>query len=116
LKAHPWLVPSAVCASPRNAGRRYGEALAEGGWFLAESVPAAVASFQLLDPSAVEASDFDLAFSAVEADVTRELEPRAARFIPGFSTASAFRYEPDVPLVIPPVNGAHLALVRTQRA
>jgi len=116
LSAHPWFELAAVAASPRNAGRRYGEALAEGGWFLAEAIPPAVASLILADPLAVDAAGFDLAFSAVEADVARELEPRAARSIPVFSTASAFRYERDVPLLLPPVNGGHLPLVRAQRA
>jgi len=115
LRAHPWFELAAVAASPRNAGRRYAEALSTGGWFLAEPIPADVASMVLLDPSAVDAAAFDLAFSAVEADVARELEPRAARHIPVFSTASAFRYERDVPLLLPPVNGSHLPLVRSQR-
>ncbi len=116
LESHPWFELTAVAASPRNAGRRYGEALSEGGWFLAGPIPAAVASLVLADPAAVEPAAFDLAFSAVESDVARELEPRAARAIPVFSTASAFRYERDVPLLLPPVNGGHLGLVRTQRA
>jgi aspartate-semialdehyde dehydrogenase len=116
LKAHPWFELAAVAASPRNAGRRYGEALGEGGWFLSETIPEAVASLVLLEPSAVQPTDFDLAFSAVEADVAREAEPRLARQIPVFSTASAFRYEKDVPLVIPPVNAGHLGLVQAQRA
>ena len=116
LKAHPFFELAAVAASPRNAGRRYGEALAEGGWFLAEPIPEAVASLPLLEAAKVEASDFELAFSAVEADVARELEPRLARLIPVFSTASAFRYDADVPLLLPPVNASHLPLVRVQRA
>jgi aspartate-semialdehyde dehydrogenase len=116
LKAHPWFELSAIAASPRNAGRRYAEALADGGWFLPEPIPEEVASMVLLEPSAVDAAGFDLAFSAVEADVARVLEPRAARHIPVFSTASAFRYEADVPLLLPPINGAHLPLVRLQRA
>jgi aspartate-semialdehyde dehydrogenase len=116
LKAHPWFELAAVSASPRNAGRLYGEALAQGGWFLAEPIPEGAASLPLLEASKVQAQDFDLAFSAVEADVARELEPRLARHIPVFSTASAFRYEADVPLLLPPINASHLALVRAQRA
>ena len=56
-------------------------------------------------------SDFDLAFSAVEADVARELEPRLAKDIPVISAASAFRYDDDVPLLIPPVNADHAPLI-----
>jgi aspartate-semialdehyde dehydrogenase len=116
LAAHPWFELAAVAASPRNAGRRYAEALSGGGWFLGEPLPSAVAAMPLLDPQAVKPGDYQLAFSAVEADVARELEPRAARLIPVFSTASAFRYEADVPLLLPPINGSHLALVRAQKA
>ena len=47
--------------------------------------------------------------------MAKELEPRLARDIPVFSAASAFRYEADVPLLIPPVNAAHAPLVREQQ-
>jgi len=116
LQAHPWFELAAVAASPRSAGLRYGEALGNGGWHLAEQLPPAVAALELLEPGGVRPESYDLAFSAVEAEVARELEPRLARSIPVFSTASAFRMERDVPLLIPPVNGGHLGLVRAQRA
>lgn len=85
------------------------------GWFLPEPLPERFAAMTVLDGSAVNPADYDLAFSAVESDVARELEPRLAREIPVVSTASAFRYEEDVPLVIPPVNADHAVLVRTQQ-
>jgi aspartate-semialdehyde dehydrogenase len=56
-----------------------------------------------------------LVFSAVEADVARELEPRYAADVPVISTASAFRYEPDVPVFLPGVNWDHAALIDVQR-
>ena len=56
-----------------------------------------------------------LVFSAVEADVARELEPRCAEKVPVISTASAFRYEPDVPVFLPGVNWDHAALIDVQR-
>src|SRR5258708_30553669 len=46
---------------------------------------------------------------------SRELEPALAREIPVISTASAFRYDEDVPLLIPPINAAHASLVQEQR-
>jgi aspartate-semialdehyde dehydrogenase len=57
----------------------------------------------------------DLVFSAVEADVARVLEPTYARSTPVLSTASAFRYEDDVPLLIPGVSMEHAKLVSLQR-
>jgi aspartate-semialdehyde dehydrogenase len=56
-----------------------------------------------------------LVFSAVEADVARELEPKCAANIPVISTASAFRYEPDVPVFLPGVNWDHAGLIEVQR-
>ena len=52
------------------------------------------------DAGRLDADALDLVFSAVEADVARELEPRFARTTP-VSTASAFRYEEDVPCSSP---------------
>jgi len=116
LDGHPWFELTAAAASPRNAGRRLVDVLAGGVWHLGEPIPAAASELTLLDPAAVHPEEYNLAFSAVEADVARELEPRLARTIPVFSTASAFRMENDVPLLLPPVNGGHLGLVRAQRS
>ncbi len=57
-----------------------------------------------------------MVFSATESDVARVQEPRFAKTTAVVSTASAFRYEPDVPLLVPNVNMEHAALIRHQRA
>jgi aspartate-semialdehyde dehydrogenase len=61
------------------------------------------------------ADGVDLVFSAVETDAAKELEPKFARNLPVISTASAFRYEPDVPIFLPGVNPEHLPLIDAQR-
>ena len=114
LRDHPWFEIGAIAASPRNAGKRYDEAVA-GAWFLPEAIPAEVAAMRLQDPGA-PARGVDLVFSAVESDVARELEPRLAAELPVVSAASTFRMEADVPLLIPPVNAPHAGLVAAQRA
>ncbi|MCY1035471.1 aspartate-semialdehyde dehydrogenase [Corallococcus sp. BB11-1] len=119
LKDHPLIALTGLAASPRSAGKTYGEALrASNGmqaWFVPEPLPEAIARMTVLSGDAVQARDYDIAFSAVEADVARELEPRLARDIPVFSAASAFRYDDDVPLLIPPVNAGHAPLIQAQR-
>ncbi|MCP3101237.1 aspartate-semialdehyde dehydrogenase [Myxococcus sp. K15C18031901] len=119
LKDHPYFELTGLAASPRSAGKTYGEALrnANGmtGWFVSEKLSPQVAAMKVVSGDALEAKDYDLVFSAVEADVARELEPKLARDIPVFSAASAFRYEADVPLIIPPVNASHAPLVREQQ-
>jgi aspartate-semialdehyde dehydrogenase len=114
LRDHPWFEIGAIAASPRNAGKRYDEAVA-GSWFLAEPIPADVAAMRLQDPGAAPRG-VDLVFSAVESDVAKELEPRLAAELPVVSAASLFRMEPDVPLLLPPVNAEHAGLVLAQRA
>ena len=54
-------------------------------------------------------------FAALDADIARELEPQfAAAGCAVISNSSAFRMAPDVPLVLPEVNEAHLPLLESQ--
>jgi aspartate-semialdehyde dehydrogenase len=119
LNRHPSFELSVLAASPRSAGKKYRDALksTQGmvGWFLSEPLPPAVADMVVQDGAALSPNDFDLVFSAVEADVARELEPRLAQSVPVISAASAFRYDDDVPLLIPPVNASHAPLITHQR-
>lgn len=119
LVNHPWFELTGLAASPRNAGKKYVDALrgANGmiGWFLTEPLPAHIANMTVLAGDALDVSQFDLIFSAVESDVAKELEPRYAKTTPVVSAASAFRYENDVPLLIPPVNPEHVELLREQQ-
>ncbi|WNG58933.1 aspartate-semialdehyde dehydrogenase [Archangium gephyra] len=119
LKEHPTIELTGLAASPRSAGKAYAEALkASNGmtaWFVPEALPASIAKMKVMSGEEVQAKDYDIAFSAVESDVAKDMEPRLARDIPVFSAASAFRYEADVPLLIPPVNADHARLVREQQ-
>ena len=63
----------------------------------------------------LDATSVDVVFTAIESDAARELEPRYAQTTPVLSTASAFRYEVDVPILIPGVNLGHAKLIESQR-
>jgi aspartate-semialdehyde dehydrogenase len=63
----------------------------------------------------LELGDVDLVFSAVESAAARELEEKYAPRVPVVSTSSAFRYEPDAPILVPGVNPEHARLVERQR-
>lgn len=119
LRHHPFIELSGLAASPRSAGKRYAEALKApngmNGWFLTEPLPPEIAAMTVQDGTTVTAEGHDLVFSAVESDVAKELEPRLARQVPVVSAASAFRYENDIPLLIPPVNADHAALLQEHR-
>jgi aspartate-semialdehyde dehydrogenase len=119
LEGHPSIELTGLAASPRSAGKTYEEALraANGmlAWFVTEPLPERIARMKVLSGDQINAADYDLAFSAVEADVARELEPRLAKDIPVVSAASAFRYDDDVPLLIPPINADHATLIAEQK-
>lgn len=120
LSDHPWFEITRLVGSERSAGKRYGEALRDEKtrarrWWCDVEPPTSVVGIQVEDSAKFTPEDVDLVFSAVEADVARELEPRFARLAPVVSTASAFRYEEDVPIIVPGVNWHHLRLLPLQR-
>jgi aspartate-semialdehyde dehydrogenase len=120
LARHPWFTVTAVAASARTAGRTYAEAIrSESGarlWWCQGDPPPAVLDLVVEDASAFDPGSVDLILSCIDADAARELEPHFARTTPTLSSASAFRYEPDTPILVPGVNlAAHLPLIEHQR-
>lgn len=119
LTDHPWFTVTRLCASERSAGRSFGEALRdERGslrWYAGGRPPPDVLELPVWAAKDATTEGIDVVFSAVESDVAKELEPRMAAAVPVFSTASAFRYEPDVPILLPGVNRDHARLLRTQQ-
>jgi len=113
LVGHPWFEISCLAASERSAGKGYRDAV--GGAVFFEETPSddvlgmVVQNIRDVDPMA-----YDLAFSALPSKVAKETEARFAEQVPVFSTASAYRYEDDVPVLIPEVNPGHIGLVETQ--
>jgi aspartate-semialdehyde dehydrogenase len=119
LGAHPLLKVVKVAASSRSAGKKMREAVKDdkgaSKWYCPEPLPEEYAELVVEDSAALTTEGVRLVFSAVEADVARELEPRLAAHVPVLSTASAYRYEPDVPVFLPGVNWDHAALIEVQR-
>jgi len=120
LADHPWFEITRLVGSERSAGKRYGDALRDAKtgarrWWCESEPPDAVLALGVEDSATFDPDDVDLVFSAVEADVARELEPRYARTVPVVSAASAFRYDDDVPIIAPGVNWSHVRLLPLQR-
>ncbi len=114
LVDHPWFEIGVLAASERSANKPYAEAT---HWVLDTPIPEGVRETVLVEGTPENLRDrCQIVFSALPASTAREVEPQfAAAGIPVFSNASAFRMEPDVPLVIPEVNPEHLGLIRVQR-
>lgn len=120
LVGHPRLRLCRVAASHRSAGRPLREALIDGAgasrWLLDRPLDPDHGALVVEDAATFDPTGLDLVFSAVDGAVAKELEARLAQRVPVVSTTSAFRYEPDVPLIVPQVNPEHAALLGRQRA
>ena len=119
LQNHPYFELSALIASPRSAGKTYGEAV-DGRWKLQSPMPECVRNMTVLSSDAVEqvASLVDFVFCAVDMkkEDIRTLEERYARAeIPVVSNNSANRWTEDVPMVVPEVNADHIRVIDAQR-
>lgn len=119
LPGHPLFEVVRLGASERSAGKKYGEAIRDASgkvsWFGARPLVAEYAAMTVEDAAEMSADGVDLVFTAVESDAAKVLEPRFAEKVPVVSTASAFRYEPDVPVFLPAVNLDHARLIEVQR-
>src|ERR1700751_1727806 len=110
LERHPFFEVAWLAASDRSTGRRYEDAVR---WKLDTPIPAAGRSLPLSPATSDQAPS--IIFAALDTDIARELEPLFAQAgCAVISNSSAFRMQEDVPLVIPEVNAAHLALLEQQ--
>ncbi|MBN1261253.1 MAG: aspartate-semialdehyde dehydrogenase [Anaerolineae bacterium] len=111
LAHHPWFEIAALAASERSAGKPYAEACK---WVIPGD-PAPELQAQIVRDLTPDVPA-TLVFSALPANVAREVEADfAAAGYAVCSNASAYRYDPDVPLVIPELNADHLVLIGRQR-
>jgi aspartate-semialdehyde dehydrogenase len=120
LNGHPWIQIAALAASERSAGHSYREAItdAQSGalrWFCQEPPLEEVMDMPVQNATEMDVSALDIVFSAIESDQAKILEPRFAKDKAVISTASAFRYEEDVPILIPGINSEHAKLINVQR-
>ncbi len=119
LENHPYFEVTALVASKRSAGKTYTEAVGER-WKLSAPMPEAVKNMVVMDAADIDAVKplVDFVFCAVDMkkDEIRALEEAYAKAeIPVVSNNSANRWTPDVPMVIPEINDAHLAVIDAQR-
>ena len=110
LQNHPWFEITTLVASERSAGRPYREAC---NWVLEGDPPVEMLD-KIIQPLSTDLPA-QLVFSALPSPIARDIEPQLAEA--GFavcSNASAFRQDPDVPVIIPEVNGDHIKMVEWQ--
>ena len=118
LARHPLFRITKLAASERSSGKSYREAISDAsgqvGWYADGPLDPELAAIQVESGRALDPTSVDLIFTAMESGPARDLEPLYAKECPVISTASAFRYEDDVPVLLPAVNMDHAALFKHQ--
>src|SRR5881409_2107931 len=120
LNKHPWFELVQIASSERSAGKRYIDALRDPNtsllkWHNKENIPENVREMVLNRVEEINPNKVDLIFTALESEDAKVIEPRMATEVPVISTAAAFRYEDDVPILIPGINDEHCELLNIQR-
>ncbi|HET7711756.1 MAG TPA: aspartate-semialdehyde dehydrogenase [Thermoanaerobaculia bacterium] len=111
LERHPWFRLHEVVASERSAGRSYGEA---AEWRLDTLLPETAADLTV-KPLGAELES-RLLFSGLDSSVAGEAEETyASRGCVVVSNSRNHRMDADVPLMIPEINGDHLAALERQK-
>lgn len=119
LENHPYFEVTALAASARSAGKTYREAVGER-WKMKTPMPEKYAEMVVIDAAKIEEMGklVSFVFCAVDMkkDEIKALEEAYAKAeIPVVSNNSANRWTPDVPMVIPEINDAHLEVIAAQR-
>ncbi|MCU1243003.1 MAG: aspartate semialdehyde dehydrogenase [Candidatus Acidoferrum typicum] len=111
LAHHPWFELTEVAASERSSGKTYADAVR---WHLDAPIPAAARD--LIVRSLAPTLECDFVFSALDSSVAGGAEEDfASAGYPVVSNSKNHRMDPDVPLLIPEVNAAHLEAIPLQQ-
>jgi len=113
LEDHPWFEITDLYASERSAGLKYGERVKIWHGSKPPSDEILNKTIELVDN--VNLDNVDVIFSALPGSIAREYEEKYAKYKPIISTTSAFRYDDDVPILIPEINLEHVKLIDIQR-
>jgi len=120
LEDHPWFEVTQIAASERSAGKNYVDAIRDPDsgiikWEVGGEIPEYIKGMTVKKIDEINVAELDLVFSAVESNAARDIETKFAKDIPVISTSSAYRYDDDVPILIPGINDEQAELLEIQK-
>ena len=120
LNKHPWFEVKQIAASERSANKKFVDAIRDVNsgilkWHIKEEIPEYVKNMIVESVDDIKPENLDLIFTSIESEAAREIESRLAKDVPVISTSAAFRYEADVPILIPGINDDHVGLLEVQK-
>jgi len=114
---HPYFNLAALISDvPEHVGKPAGECLP---WYGPQDLPDSIANMTMMppDPEALgKAGNIKLVISAIPPWVDTKVDtifPEAG--IPLLSESPLYRFEPDVPLIVPEINANHLSILEDQK-
>lgn len=119
LENHPWFDVTYLAASESSAGKKYSDAVF-GRWHISADIPAYAKNLMVHDAAKVDEAigQCSMVFCAVSLgkDEVKALESLyASKGFAVISANSAFRYSPDVPMLIPEINHEHVNIIPIQQ-
>ena len=119
LENHPYFEVTALAASARSAGKTYAEAVGNR-WKMKTPMPEKYKDMIVHDAANIDEMKALVSFVFCAVDMKKDEikaleEAYAKNEIPVVSNNSANRWTPDVPMVIPEINDAHLEVIEAQR-
>ncbi len=119
LQNHKWFNITKLAASKRSAGKNYEDALRNSdgalNWFCEEKPSSETLKIKVEDASKIKVESCDIVFTALESEQAKVFETKYAKIKPVISTAATFRYDVDVPTIIPGINNEHIKLLDIQK-
>lgn len=117
LSSHPWFEVAFLAASKNSAGKTYAQAVCDK-WHISMPLPAHLAKLTVDSIDAIDEAKKKCAliFSAIDSELASRYEPLYAKSgLKVISSASYYRLEPDIPLLIPEINPEHLDVALFQQ-
>ncbi len=114
LRGHPYFEVVAYCASDRSDGKTIAQAWKLSDVELHDDLESKV--IQGTNTAALKKMGVEVVFSGLPSDVAGPVEDDLADHgMAVFSNAASHRMEPDTPILVPEINGEHLASIEVQK-
>lgn len=115
LSNHPYFEITCLTASKNSEGKEYGKAVS---WMIGDKIPEQVKNL-IIQKTSTEIflkNDVRIVFSALPSPVAKDIEMELRKSgIYVFSNASAYRMNPEIPIIIPEINPEHFELAIKQK-
>ena len=111
LVGHPWFEVYSLHGHS-SVGKKYGTSIRG---FTGYEYPEKIKNITVQNTDDLDLDSVDIVFSAIPSKHARKIEGKIAKKVPVISTASAYRYEEDVPIFLPIVNGEHYKILDIQK-